>query len=198
MDSIFHDEATIAAHTRALSDTGMKALAELKSAGDIKAFGMGINMKEQLADLAQRIDLDFALVAMPYTLIDQDSLHTGMKACLDRNVSVIIGAPFASGILATGSKGSRHYNYGAATDEIVAKVARIEAVCATHNVPLQAAALQFPLGHPAVAAIIPGAAKPQEVTANIASLGVSIPAAFWADLKAQGLVVADAPVPGGA
>ncbi|CAN0606510.1 unnamed protein product, partial [Ectocarpus sp. 12 AP-2014] len=93
LDSMYHDPPTIEAHSRALMDGGMKALQELRSSGDIKAFGMGINLKEQLADLAQKVDLDFALVAMPYTLIDQDSLHTGMKACLDRGISVIVGAP---------------------------------------------------------------------------------------------------------
>jgi D-threo-aldose 1-dehydrogenase len=196
LDSIFHDVATIAVHEKALADGGMKALADLKAAGDIRAFGIGINMKEQLAGLAQRLDLDFALVAMPYTLIDQASLETGMQACLDRNVSVIIGAPFASGILATGSAGAAHYNYGAATAEIVAKVRRIEAVCAAHQVSLQAAALQFPLAHPAVAAVIPGAAKPQEVTANVAAMDAVIPAAFWDALKAERLIVPGAFVPG--
>ncbi len=196
LDSGYHDEVAIAAHTKDLSDTGMAALIELKSSGDIKAFGMGINMKEQLADLAQKVDLDFALVAMPYTLIDQDSLHTGMKACLDRNVSVIIGAPFASGILATGSAGAAHYNYGVADADIVEKVRNIEVVCASHSVPLQAAALQFPLAHPAATAIIPGASKPEELVANIASVDVVIPAQFWADLKSEGLIDGDAPVPG--
>lgn len=196
LDSIFHDDATIAAHTKDLTDSGMKALDELKSKGDIAAFGMGINMKEQLADLAQKVDLDFALVAMPYTLIDQDSLQTGMQACVDRNVSVIIGAPFASGILATGSAGAAHYNYGAAEAHVVEKVRRIEEVCAAHGISLQAAALQFPLAHPAAVAIIPGAAKPEELTANIGSIDADIPSAFWADLKSEGLIVPDAPVPG--
>lgn len=195
LDGIFHDDDTIARHTRDLSESGMKALAELKSSGDIAAIGMGINMKEQLADLAQKVDLDFALVAMPYTLIDQESLNTGMKACLDRNVSVIIGAPFASGILATGSAGAAHYNYGAADAAVIGKVRRIEAVCAAHGVPLQAAALQFPLAHPATVAIIPGAAKPSELTANIASVDLDIPAQFWSDLASEGLIAADAPVP---
>lgn len=196
LDALFHDDDTIAAHSRALSDTGMRALDELKSSGAISAFGMGINTRQQLADLAQRLDLDFVLVAMPYTLIDQDALDTGMKACLDRNVSVIIGAPFASGILATGSAGAAHYNYGAATADVIDKVRGIEAVCAAHDVPLQAAALQFPLAHPAVASIIPGAARPEEVTANVASLDAVIPAAFWSDLRDRGLIHADAPVPG--
>jgi len=195
LDSMFHGEATIAVHTRDLSETGMKALQELKGSGDIKAFGMGINMKEQLADLAQKVDLDFALVAMPYTLIDQDSLHTGMKACVDRGVSVIIGAPFASGILATGSKGAVTYNYASADPQIVQKVQKIEAVCAAHGVSLQAAALQFPLAHPAAASIIPGAAKPEEITANVKSIDEDIPGQFWDDLKSEGLIVSDAPVP---
>lgn len=197
LDSIFHDDEAIARHTRDLSETGMKALAELKGSGDILAIGMGINMKEQLADLAQKVDLDFALVAMPYTLIDQASLHTGMKACLDRNVSVIVGAPFASGILATGASTSAHYNYGAADATVIDKVRAIETVCAAHGVTLQSAALQFPLAHPAAAAIIPGAAKPEELMANIASLDAVIPADFWADLKSEGLLAVDAPVPGG-
>ncbi len=197
LDGIFHDEPTIAAHTRDLTESGMKALQELKTAGDIAAFGMGINMKEQLADLAQKVDLDFVLVAMPYTLIDQDSLHTGMQACVDRNIGVIIGAPFASGILATGTAGSAHYNYGVADADVIEKVRRIEAVCAAHDVALQAAALQFPLAHPAAVAIIPGAAKPEELTANIGSVDADTPLAFWDDLKTEGLIVSDAPVPGG-
>jgi D-threo-aldose 1-dehydrogenase len=196
LDSMYHDPPTTEAHTRALMDGGMKALNELKSAGDIKAFGMGINLKEQLADLAQRVDLDFALVAMPYTLIDQDSLHTGMKACVDRGVSVIVGAPFASGILATGSKGSLKYAYAKADPAIVQKVQCIEEVCAAHSVSLQAASLQFPLAHPAAASIIPGAANADEIKANVASIDADIPARFWADLKSEGLIVADAPVPG--
>lgn len=195
LDRQFHDESTQAAHVADLTGSGMKALAELKSAGDIKAVGMGINLQEQLEGLAQQVDLDFVLVAMPYTLIDQATLHTGMKACLDRSVSVIIGAPFASGILATGSAGSAHYAYDSAGEEILDKVRRIEAVCDAHGVALQTAALQFPLAHPAVCSIIPGASNAEEITANIASLDVPIPAAFWADMKNEALLDAEAPVP---
>ncbi|MCG6884411.1 MAG: aldo/keto reductase [Silicimonas sp.] len=195
LDSLYHDDEALAFHSRALTETGMKALSDLKSSGDIKAFGMGINLREQLAGLAQKVDLDFAIVAMPYTLIDQASLHDGMKACLDRNVGVIIGAPFASGILATGSKGTAKYNYAAASPEIIDRVRRIEDVCAAHDVSLQSAALQFPLAHPAAVSIIPGAAKPSEVSANVRSLDAQIPGGFWSDLKSEGLIVPDAPVP---
>lgn len=195
LDSLFHDEKTISKHIANLMDSGLRALNELKSSGDIQAYGMGINRKEQLADLAQKVDLDFALVAMPYTLIDQDSLHTGMKACMDRGVGVIIGAPFASGILATGSAGAAHYAYEKPDQSIIDKVRYIESICAAHNVSLQDAALQFPLAHPAAVSIIPGAAKPEELIANVASIDTDIPSVFWDELKSKGLISSDAPVP---
>ena len=197
LDNLFHDEKTLAKHTNDLMDSGMKALEELKLNGDIQAFGMGINRKEQLADLAQKVDLDFALVAMPYTLIDQDSLHTGMKACIDGGVGVIVGAPFASGILATGSVGAAHYAYEKPDQSIIEKVRNIENVCAKHDVSLQAAALQFPMAHHAAVSIIPGASKPNELLANVASVDADISPLFWDELKSKGLIVPDAPVPNG-
>jgi len=198
LDEMFHEPEPFAAHQRALRETGMKALAELKASGDIHAFGMGINTTSALENVATQVDLDFALVAMPYTLLDQSSLATGMAECEKRNTSVIIGAPFASGILVTGSGGDSKYGYAAASPEVQAKVRGIEAVCATHGVSLPAAALQFVLAHPAVVSVIPGAARASEVTANVASLGAVIPDAFWSDLKSQSLIVADAPVPAAA
>jgi D-threo-aldose 1-dehydrogenase len=182
-------------HTRTLADSGMKALQELKTSGDIQAFGMGINTKESLEETASRVDLDFVIVAMPYTLLDQASLHTGMAACVKRNVSVIIGAPFASGILVTGSRSGATYGYATAPEAVQAKVRAIEAVCDAHDVALGSAAMAFPLAHPAVAAIIPGAARPEEIAANLAAFAKPIPAAFWSDLKAKDLIDADAPVP---
>ncbi len=196
LDSAYHGDKQ-AGHEKDLVASGIKALQELKAAGDIKAYGMGINTGEALEKTATQVDLDFCLVAMPYTLLDQASLHTGMATCVKRGVSVIIGAPFASGILVTGSGGPQHYAYGKAPPEVQAKVRGIEAVCAAHKVSLPAAALQFPLAHPAVSAIIPGAARPTEVTQNIASLQAAIPAAFWSDLKTQRLLDADAPTPQG-
>ena len=197
LDPGFHGDKQ-AGFVRQLTESGMKALTELKSAGDIKAFGMGINNNEAFEQVAPLVDLDFCLVAMPYTLLDQASLHRGMAALQKRGISAIIGAPFASGILVTGSAGPAHYAYGKASPEVQARVRGIEAVCAVHNVALPAAALQFVLAHPIVASVIPGAVTPEEVTQNLASLAAPIPSAFWADLKAQGLIVADAPVPQGA
>jgi D-threo-aldose 1-dehydrogenase len=134
---------------------------------------------------------------MPYTLLDQASLHTGMAACVKRGVSVIIGAPFASGILVTGSQAGAKYAYGDASPEIQTKVRGLEAVCKAYGVALSAAALQFPLAHPAVVSIIPGAARQSEVNQNIESLTVAIPSAFWSDLKDRKLIDKDSPVPVG-
>lgn len=196
LDATFHDVETLARHRRDLQG-GVLALQELKSAGDIGAYGMGINTAEALETVARDVDLDFALVAMPYTLLDQGSLHGGMADMERRGVSVIVGAPYASGILATGSKGGGSYNYGRAAPEVQDRVRRIEALCEAHGVALQAAALQFPLAHPAVASVIPGAARAGEVRANVAHMRAAIPAALWSDLKGQGLLHPDAPVPGG-
>ena len=195
LDSAYHAPDDFVARQKDLVATGMKALEELKASGDIKAYGMGINTTEALETVAPQVDLDFALVAMPYTLIDQDSLHGGMADCLKKNTSVIIGAPFASGILATGSKSDSKYGYAAAPEAVQAKVRGIEAVCEAHNVSLQSAALQFPLAHPAVVSIIPGATRPEEINQNVASLQAAIPASFWSDLKSEGLIVADEPTP---
>jgi len=196
LDAQFHQPDAFAKHQADLVSSGIKALQELKKSGDIQAFGMGINTNEALETVASRVDLDFALVAMPYTLLDQSGLHTGMAQCLERKTSVIIGAPFASGILVTGSGSVGKYGYADAPPEIRAKVRAIETVCRAHGVALAAAALQFPLAHPAVAAIIPGAARAAEVTQNIALIQSEIPEGFWSDLKSEGLVRHDAPTPG--
>jgi D-threo-aldose 1-dehydrogenase len=184
-------------YEKQLKDSGIAALQELKRSGDIKAYGMGINTDEALDTIAQQVELDFCLVAMPYTLLDQRSLHRGMASLQKRGVSVIIGAPFASGILVTGSAGPAHYAYGKAPAEVQAKVRGIEAVCKAHKVALPAAALQFVLAHPIVVSVIPGAAKPSEVTENVAHVNAPIPASFWSDLKAQKLIDPDSPVPAG-
>jgi D-threo-aldose 1-dehydrogenase len=181
-----------------LRDSGVRALQELKKSGDIQAYGMGINTDAALEEVASQVELDFCLVAMPYTLLDQRSLHRGMAALQKRGVSVIIGAPLASGILATGSGGDSRYGYAKASPEVQSKVRGIEAVCKAHQVALPAAALQFVLAHPIVVSEIPGAARSSEVVANVGHVNSAIPAGFWADLKTQKLIDPDSPVPGGA
>ena len=108
--------------------------------------------------LLDGVDLDFCIVAMPYTLLDQDSLDEEFPLCEERDVRIVIGAVFASGILASGPVEGARYAYDTASPEILEKTRRIQAVCQRHDVPLPAAAMQFPLGNPLVAAIIPGGA----------------------------------------
>ncbi|MGV3652037.1 MAG: aldo/keto reductase [Devosia sp.] len=194
LDAAYHGDH-FAARQKDLRESGMKALVELKASGDIAAYGMGINTVEAFDTVATQVELDFCLVAMPYTLLDQSSLHTGMARCLEKGMSVIIGAPFASGILVTGSGGSAKYGYANASPQVQQKVRGLEAACAEHGVALPAAALQFVLAHPAVASVIPGAARPAEVEQNLAHLETTIPSAFWADLKTKGLIDPAAPVP---
>jgi len=196
LDALFHGDK-VPGFEKQLVDSGMKALEELKRSGDIKAYGMGINTDVALETTATRVDLDFCLVAMPYTLLDQRSLDRGMADLQRRGISVIIGAPLASGILATGSSGAGHYAYAKAPPDVQEKVRGIEAVCKAHKVALPAAALQFVLAHPIVVSVIPGAAKPSEVRANVAHIEAPIPASFWSDLKAQRLIDLQSPVPAG-
>ena len=190
------DEAGIERCFRQLEDGGgLRALGELKSAGEIRGFGAGINEDPMIGRFLARSELDFFLVAMPYTLLDQSPLDDGFRRCTERGVGVVIGSPYASGILATGPVAGARYNYAPASPEILEKTRRIEAVCRRHGVTLPAAALQFPLGHPAVAAIIPGAVHPDEVEQNLAHLRTAIPADLWAELKTEGLLHPEAPAP---
>jgi D-threo-aldose 1-dehydrogenase len=131
---------------------------------------------------------------MPYTLLDQDGLEE-IQICTDRGISIVIGAPYASGILAGGPGPGALYRYAPAKPEIVAKVNRITAVCNSHDVPPAAAALQFPLGHPSVVSVIPGSVEAEEVRKNLASMRRDIPDALWDELKAEGLIRRDAPTP---
>jgi D-threo-aldose 1-dehydrogenase len=184
-----------AARMRDMADSGIKALEELKRGGQIKAIGMGLNATVGIETIAPMVKLDFVIVAMPYTLLDQSALAHGMQRCIEQGISIVIGSPYASGILATGPGPGAHYRYGIASEEIQNKVRRIQKVCAAHGVNLKAAALQFPLAHPAVVSVIPGGARPEEVTENIAMASAPIPPGFWASLKSEGLIDSNAPVP---
>jgi D-threo-aldose 1-dehydrogenase len=152
-----------------LHNGGARALAELRAAGRIGGFGAGINELGMIPRFLDLIEVDFFLVALPYTLLDQQVLDSEFPRCAEKGVGFVIGAVFASGILATGAVQGARYAYAPATPEMLANVARIEAVCARHDVPLAASALQFPLGHPSVASVIPGGLSPEHVRQNVAA-----------------------------
>jgi len=178
-----------------LHNGGARALAELRAAGRIGGFGAGINELGMIPRFLDLIDVDFFLVALPYTLLDQQVLDSEFPRCAKKGVGFVIGAVFGSGILATGAVQGARYAYAPAAPEMLAKVARIEAACTRHGVPLVAAALQFPLGHPSVASVIPGGLSPEHVRQNVAAFRHTIPSALWAELKHEGLLRADAPTP---
>ena len=179
------------AHMKAFLDGGYKAMQDLKDQGVIGAIGLGVNEWQVCEEVMANADLDVALLAGRYTLLEQGALESFLPLCEAKGVSVITGGPFNSGILTGGD----HYDYGQVPPEICTRVTKLKAVCAAHDVPLAAAALQFPLAHPAVACVIPGMADAAEVTANVALFAHDIPPALWDDLKTEGLLHDRAPTP---
>jgi D-threo-aldose 1-dehydrogenase len=178
-----------------LESSGWRALEELRRNGLLKAIGAGINELGMMRRFLAFCEPDFWLVAMPYTLLRQEMLDEEFGICAERGISVVIGAPFQSGILATGAIDGARSDYRPADEATLGKVRRIEAVCARYDVPIAAAALQFVMGHRVVAAVIPGAASGAQVERNVATFRHPIPADLWAELKHEGLLREDAPVP---
>lgn len=172
-----------------------EALRRLRAEGAVGAIGLGVNEVEVCTAVANRVDIDCVLLAGRYSLLEQGALDTFLPLCVTRKIGVIVGGPFNSGILATGASGEARYDYGLAPASVLDRVRRIEAACSRHDVPLAAAALQFPYGHPAVATVIPGARTRAEVEQNTALLQLAIPASLWHELKAEGLMRFDAPCP---
>jgi len=182
-------------HFREAMDGAYRALISLRNQGAIGAVGVGINQWQMLTDFAREGDFDYFLLAGRYTLLDHASAKTLLPLCIERNVKVIVGGPFNSGILASGAVSGAHYNYAPAPPEILARVRRIEELCMRFNISLRAAALQFPLGHPAVVSVIPGARSTTELDENIAAMREAIPGEFWAALKTHRLIDESVPVP---
>jgi D-threo-aldose 1-dehydrogenase len=180
---------------REFMDGGYRALSELRDQGVVAAIGAGVNEWQVCERLAREGDFDLFLLAGRYTLLEQDALETFLPLCVERGIGIALGGPYNSGILATGPKPGAFYNYDPAPPEVLERVARIERVCGAHGVRLIEAALRFPLGHPAIVSVIPGAQKPEEVRRNAEILRARIPGALWSDLKAEGLLRPDAPVP---
>ncbi|MFT4583097.1 MAG: D-threo-aldose 1-dehydrogenase [Gammaproteobacteria bacterium] len=195
LDRSYHDDVTLAAHRAELLSSGWAELQALRANGDIAGIGAGINDQQMMGWFLDHMDLDFFLIAMPYTLLDQAALKIGMAQCAQRGIGVVIGAPFASGLLASGVSGNATYGYVSADQEVVVKARAIESRCEAHGVPLAAAALQFPLAHPCVAAVIPGATHPEMVAANATNLLFEIPDALWTELAAEELIHPDSPTP---
>src|SRR5580700_8378498 len=176
---------------KTLRESGYRALETLRSAGEVAAIGVGVNEREVLLEAMEWGQWDAFLLAGRYTLLEQAPLDDLLPKCLAAGTSIVVGGPLNSGILA----GRDTWNYAPAPSEVMARVKAIAAICDSHKVPLPAAALQFPLAHKAVAAIIPGPRNADEFIQNLALLRHKIPAALWSDLRQAGLLHPEAPVP---
>ena len=175
-------------------ESGMEWLKNMKNSEVIQAIGAGINDIEMIPLFLDHFELDFFLVAMPYTLLNQEPLEEKFPECERRSMGIILGSPYASGILATGSREESNYGYACVKEEMRKKVQSIEAICEGHDIPLKAAALQFPLAHPLVCSVIPGVLKGSQVVENLEMIKLPIPTEFWIELKQTGLLHPEAPV----
>ena len=174
---------------------GYRALDNLRASGAVKAIGAGINEWDVAEKLARAGDFDIFLLAGRYTLLEQEALTSFLPLCEEKNIAVVVGGPFNSGILATGVKADAHYNYGRAPEEVRERVRRIQHICKSFKVSLPEAALRFPLGHPSVVSVIAGAQRASEVRRNAAMMKAKPPAALWRALKTEKLLREDAPTP---
>ncbi|MDN4503448.1 aldo/keto reductase [Alteromonadaceae bacterium BrNp21-10] len=179
-----------------LKSGGFKALQELKQAGDIKAFGLGVNEVEVCLDILDLTDLDCLLLAGRYTLLEQPALAQLLPRCLQQGVGVIAGGIYNSGILASGAKGvDAYYNYAQAPSAVIQRVQLLERECAEFDVSLASAAMHFVLAHPAVCAVAPGIATLSQAQQTLDNYHQPISADFWINLKNKGLIDDGAPIP---
>src|SRR5215470_10740884 len=186
-----HGAEANAALIKTLRESGYRALESLRRSGEVSAIGIGVNEREVLLEALEWGAWDAFLLAGRYTLLEQAPLDDLLPKCLEAGTSIVVGGPLNSGILA----GRDTWNYNIAPPEIVTRVNAIRAVCDSHRVPLAAAALQFPLAHPAVAAVIPGPRNVEKFQQNLNLLRYPIPPRLWADLRAAGVLHPDAPTP---
>ena len=184
-------------HWQAAIDEAYPALHDLRAQGVIGAIGAGMNQAEMLARFAREAEMDVFLCAGRYTLLDQSALPELMPVCEQRGISLVIGGVMNSGILANPAAGAR-YDYAEAPAEMVERAQGVRAVCERHGVPLRAAAMQFPLAHPQVCSVVAGVRTPAHLDEYRDWMRLPIPDALWADLRAEGLIAAGAPVPSGA
>ena len=174
---------------------GWRALEKLRGEGLAKRIGAGMNQSAMLTRLARERRFDCFLLAGRYTLLEQHALDELLPLCIGKGISVFIGGVYNSGLLADPKPGAT-FNYEAAPAALIQRAQAIAAVCARHHVPLKAAAIQFPLAHPAVEAVLTGARSAAELIENVAMFQFQIPPALWQELKHAGFIRADAPVPG--
>jgi D-threo-aldose 1-dehydrogenase len=170
------------------------ALRRLRDEGVVRAIGVGMNQAAMLVRFATEADFDLFLVASRYTLLDQTALDELLPRCEARGIAVVVGGVMNTGILADPKPGSR-FDYGPAPTEVIERARRLGAICERHGVPLRAAAVQFPLAHPAVVGLVVGVRSVEHLDEYPALMRRSIPTELWSELRSAGLIPAAAPTP---
>jgi D-threo-aldose 1-dehydrogenase len=192
-----HGAERNAVYFKQLMDSGLKALSELKSSGTIAAYGLGVNEVPVCLDVLKDADLDCILMAGRYSLLDRSASAELLPVCRKKQVSLIVGGVFNSGILATGAVAGANFDYGPASDDVLTRVSAMEEIAQSHGVPLAAAAMQFPLREPLVASVLVGTAKPSSIIRNMETSTIAIPEAAYEAFEAHTLVapeLGDTPV----
>jgi D-threo-aldose 1-dehydrogenase len=172
--------------------TAFPTLIELREQNVVSAIGAGMNQTAALERFARESDPDMFLLAGRYTLLEQTALQSFLPLCTERGIAVVAGGVFNSGLLADAGPGAR-YDYNPAPADVVARAHRLLEVCRRHDVPLKAAALQFPLAHPAVVAVLTGARSRAEIVENVQLFDRPIPDELWRELASEGLLADHAP-----
>ncbi len=183
-------------HRREVLDTAYPALEELRAQGVVAAIGAGMNQTEMLADFARLTDMDVFMLAGRYTLLEQSALNDLLPACEERQIGIVAAGVFNSGLLSRPTPADdAKYNYGDAPMDLLVRARRIAEICERHGTSLPTVALAFPLAHPSVASVCVGSRSPQQIEGNLHSYRSGVPDAVWAELKVEGLLRPDAPVP---
>lgn len=191
--ALIHDPDT---HWEAAIGEAFPALAGLRDDGVVRAIGVGMNQAPMLARFAREGDFDVFLVASRYTLLDQTAADELLPLCLERGIAVLAAGVMNTGLLADPRPGTR-YDYGAAPPAMIERAKRLASICARYDVALRDAAIRFPLAHPAITSLVTGVRSIQHLEEYPAAMATSIPDDLWVELKDEGLIRSDAPVPTG-
>lgn len=194
LDPVIHEQSIFAQHLKEYLDGGYKALDELRGAGVIQAVGLGVKKWEVCEEALKHGNYECFMLQGNYTLLEQPALDYFLGRCVKENMSIFLAGPYASGILATGAVKGAYFHHQEASDEILERVRLIQEICDAHHIPMQAAAIQFPLLHPAIASVVVGSASAASMQRNVEYSKISIPTALWDALKSANIIPQHAPI----
>lgn len=193
LDRIIHKQKTFAEHFRTYLESGYKALDELRSHGIIKAIGFGVKEWQVCAEALKYGDYECFMLERNYTLLEQPAFDTFLPLCIKKQISILLAGPFASGVLASGPIKEAYFHHKKADQKTLDRVKQIQKICHEYSVPVQAAAIQFPLRHPAIASVVVGTRSAQYMQNNVDFLHYKIPEELWDTLKQEGIIPKTSP-----